>query len=44
MATIRMNNKTINNILILICSWQNSNIVYFMSTLYQSDKTIIIQH
>jgi hypothetical protein len=44
MATTKMNNKTINNALILGCSWWDSNVIYFMSTLHRSDETIIIQH
>jgi hypothetical protein len=43
MATIKINNKTIDNTLILACSWWNNSVVYFILTLYQSDETIIIQ-
>jgi uncharacterized protein YdeI (YjbR/CyaY-like superfamily) len=38
-----MNNKTINSILILVCSWRDSGVIYFMSTLHRSDETVIIQ-
>jgi hypothetical protein len=44
MATIRMNNETIDSAPILVCSWWDSGVVYFMLTLHWSDETIIIQH
>jgi hypothetical protein len=34
MATIRMNNETIDSAPILACSWWDSSVVYFMSTLH----------
>jgi hypothetical protein len=43
-AITRMNNETINSTLILVCLWQSSDVIYFISTLYQSNKIIIIQH
>jgi hypothetical protein len=43
MATTKMNNKTLNSALILVCSWWDSSVIYFMSTLHRSDKTTIIQ-
>jgi hypothetical protein len=43
MAITRMNNKTINSALILACSWRDSSVVYFISTLHRGDKTTIIQ-
>jgi hypothetical protein len=44
MAITKMNNETINSTLILVCLWQSSDVIYFISTLYQSNKIIIIQH
>jgi hypothetical protein len=44
MATIRMNNETIDSTLILACSWRDSSVVYFMSILHRGDETTIIQH
>jgi hypothetical protein len=38
-----MNNKTINSTLILVCLWQDSGVIYFMSTLHQGNETTIIQ-
>jgi hypothetical protein len=38
-----MNNKSIDSTLILVCSWRNSSVVYFMSTLHRGDETTIIQ-
>jgi hypothetical protein len=43
MATTKINKKTISSVLILACLWQNSGIVYFISTLHWGNKTIIIQ-
>jgi hypothetical protein len=43
MASTRMNNKTIDSAPILACSWQDSGVIYFMSTLHQGDETTIIQ-
>jgi uncharacterized protein YdeI (YjbR/CyaY-like superfamily) len=43
MTTIKMNNETINNALILACSWRDSGVVYFISTLHRGNETTIIQ-
>jgi hypothetical protein len=43
MATTRMNNETIDSAPILACSWRDSGVVYFMSTLHRGDETTIIQ-
>jgi hypothetical protein len=44
MTTTKMNNETIDSTLILACSWWDNSVIYFILTLYQSDKTIIIQY
>jgi hypothetical protein len=43
MATTRINNETIDSAPILACSWWESGVVYFISTLHRGDETTIIQ-
>jgi hypothetical protein len=44
MVITKINNKIIDNAPIFMCLWWDSSVVYFISTLHQGDKTIIIQY